>query len=109
MMLGRPAVHVSCATLSPPASLSLVNVTVALWVPAAAVGGEQRTGAFSVPLVTVNGWVKVQLLPPLHPAVLPNVKKPPPPLIVALVTVSTPRDTVAVFVMATFAAPVVPS
>ena len=48
----------------------------------------------------VKGWVKVQLVPPLQPAVEPNEKKPPPPLIVAEETVSRPREVVAVLVMA---------
>jgi hypothetical protein len=48
-MFGRPAVHVTEATLSPPPSLSLVNVTVAVAVPLAADGGLHRIGTVLSP------------------------------------------------------------
>jgi hypothetical protein len=40
-----PESHVSCATASPPASVSLVNMTVAVCDPVAPVGGRQRTSS----------------------------------------------------------------
>src|SRR5262249_43436562 len=101
MMFGRPAVHVRFAIEVPPESVSLTNVTVAVCVPLAAAGGEQRTGAVSVFDVATNGWVNVQLVPPLQPLPTPNVKNEPPE-IVALVTVSGPFGAAPRFVIDTF-------
>jgi len=108
-MFGRPAVQVSCAMASPPASESLTKVTVAVLVPVAATGGWQRTGTLSDPLVTVNGWVNVQLVLPVQPCVVPNEKKPLVSVMVAEMTVSTPGELVDEFVTAMFWLPVAPS
>src|SRR5690348_11064247 len=106
-MFGRPAVHVSAATLSPPGSLSLVNVTVVVCVPLAAAGGVQRTPTDSGAVFAVNVQLVAPAVQPL-PAwnenhVLALVS------IVALDTVSVPGLVAAELVTLIVPVPVVVS
>jgi hypothetical protein len=62
----------------PPGSVSLTNVTVAVAVPDAAAGGAHTTGTALVPMVIDSAGLNVQLVPPLQPSPVPNLKNAPP-------------------------------
>jgi hypothetical protein len=104
---GVPASHVRSATLSPPASESLVNVTVAVCMPIAPVGGWQRTlrvlfgGTSALRLHDVVVWQ------PLIPVVM-NENQPLPPASVAVMTRSGPWFVVTEFETVMVPVPVSP-
>ena len=90
------AVHEIDATLSPPASLSLVNVTVAVCVPISFVGGAQRIGTVLLAGAVIPLSVHV-VCPAVQPLPVPNENHVSPCVIDALVAVSVPIFAAAVF------------
>src|ERR1043165_809807 len=100
-MFARPGVHVSVDVVSSSASESLVNVTVAVAAPDAVTLGWHSTGTVLAAPVMTSAGLNVQVVPPLQPSVLPNANSVLPE-IVAVFTVSGPREVAAVLVTEMF-------
>lgn len=97
--------QVSNATLSPPPSVSLVNVTVAFWVPVAPTGGAQR-----IPTATgATIAAKLQLVWFEQPdPFASNVNQPMVCVIVALAIARVPSGAAPPLVTLMFAVPIAP-
>src|SRR4051812_35886396 len=92
---GCPAVHVRLATLSPPESESLANVTIDVCEPVTPAGGEQMTPTCAG---VVTERLRLQLCP-TQPSVPSgtNVNQVPAGSITALNTASGPLFVIVVF------------